>query len=206
MAALDARGRQVIEACMEANLRVPQDIAVLGVDNDELLCELCDPPLSSIHLNAEKAGYEAAALLHRMMQGEAVRRQIIVIEATHIVPRKSTDVVALGDEKISAAVEFIRLAANKPLQVSAVAAQVELSRRALELRFRKALGHTVLTEIRRVQLERVRRFLLETDLSIDRIAIECGFATGNYLGKVFRRQFKQTPQRFRLQNREVATV
>ncbi|MDD5351007.1 MAG: XylR family transcriptional regulator [Chthoniobacteraceae bacterium] len=198
MAALDARGRQVIEACMESGLRVPDEVAVIGVDNDELLCELCDPPLSSIALNAEKAGYEAAELLDRMMRGEKVTPRRISIEPTHVVARQSTEIAATGDAKIADALRFIRHEANRPLSVTDVAAHIGLSRRSLELRFRRALGHTVLTEIRRVQLERVRAFLIETDLTIGQIAAQCGFANGNYLGKIFRRECGETPQRFRL--------
>jgi len=198
MAALDARGRQVIEACIESGLRVPDEVAVIGVDNDELLCELCDPPLSSIALNAEKAGYEAAELLERLMRGEKVPPRCISIEPTHVVARQSTEIAATGDAKIADALRFIRHEANRPLSVPDVAAHIGLSRRSLELRFRRALGHTVLTEIRRVQLERVRAFLIETDLPIGQIAAQCGFANGNYLGKIFRRECGETPQRFRL--------
>jgi len=200
MAALDLRGRQVIEACMESALKVPDEVAVVGVDNDELLCELCDPPLSSVMLNSEKAGYEAAALLHRMMKGEPVKARCILIEPTHVVARQSTQISASADEKIAAALRFIRHGVNRPLRVLDVAEHIGLSRRSLELRFRNAVGHTVLTEIRRAQLERVRAFLIETDLPIREIAAQCGFANGNYLGKIFRREFRETPQQFRLRN------
>jgi len=200
MATLDSRGRQVIEACMESALKVPDEVAVVGVDNDELLCELCDPPLSSVMLNSEKAGYEAAALLHRMMKGETVKARCILIEPTHVVARQSTQISANADEKIADALRFIRLGVNRPLRVLDVAEHIGLSRRSLELRFRNAVGHTVLTEIRRAQLERVRAFLIETDLPIREIAAQCGFANGNYLGKIFRREFSETPQQFRLRN------
>lgn len=200
LAALDTRGRQVIEACMETRLRVPDEVAVIGVDNDQLLCELCDPPLSSIALNAEKAGYEAAQLLHQMMKGEPVKSRRISIEPTHVVARRSTETVATGDAKIAAALRFIRQGTDKPLQVRDVAEHIGLSRRSLELRFRRALSRTVLTEIRRVQMERVKAFLIETDFPIQKIALQCGFASGNYLGKVFRRKFDETPQSFRARN------
>jgi LacI family transcriptional regulator len=200
MASLDARGRQVIEACMENGLNVPDEVAVVGVDNDELLCELCDPPLSSVMLNSEKAGYEAAALLHQMMKGEPVKARCILIDPTHVVARQSTEIAATADAKIAAALRFIRLGVNRPLRVLDVAEHIGLSRRSLELRFRKAVGHTVLTEIRRVQMERVRAFLIETDLTVLQIAAQCGFASGNYLGKIFRREFRETPQQFRLRN------
>lgn len=201
MAALDARGRQVIEACMEVGLNVPEEVAVIGVDNDELLCDLCDPPLSSIVLNAEKAGYEAAELLDRMMRGEKVPPRQIPITPTHVVARQSTEIAATGDPKMDGALRFIRHEASRPLGVPDVAAHLGLSRRSLELRFRRALGHTVLTEIRRSQLERVRAFLIETDHSLGQIARQCGFANGNYLGKIFRREFGETPQHFRLRQK-----
>lgn len=198
MAALDARGRQVIEACMESGLRIPDEVAVIGVDNDELLCELCDPPLSSIALNSEKAGYEAAQLLERMMRGEKVPPRCISIEPTHVVARQSTEIAATDDLKIADALRFIRHEANRPLSVSDIAGHIGLSRRSLELRFRRALGHTVLTEIRRAQMERVRAFLVETDWTLKKIAARCGFANGNYLGKIFRRECGETPHSFRL--------
>jgi len=200
MAALDARGRQVIEACMESGLRVPDEVAVIGVDNDALLCELCDPPLSSVMLNAEKAGYEAAALLHQMMQGKKVNPRCIMIEPTHVVARQSTEVASANDAKIAAALRFIQLGVGHPLRVLDVAEHIGLSRRSLELRFRRALGYTVLKAIRQAQLERVRAFLIETDLPIHQIAAQCGFANGNYLGKIFRHEFQETPQQFRLRN------
>ncbi|HBF32969.1 TPA: XylR family transcriptional regulator, partial [Candidatus Sumerlaeota bacterium] len=198
---LDARGRQVIEACMEAGLSVPDEVAVISLDNDELLCELCDPPLSSIALNAERAGYEAAELLDRMMRGEKVPPRGITIEPTHVVARQSTEIAATDDRKIADALRFIRHEANRPLGIPDVAEHIGLSRRSLELRFRRALGHTVLTEIRRAQLERVRAFLIETDWAIGKIATQCGFSNGNYLGKIFRKEFGQTPQGFRLRQK-----
>ncbi|MEI6561528.1 MAG: XylR family transcriptional regulator [Verrucomicrobiota bacterium] len=200
LGALDARARQVIEACMESGLRVPDEVAVIGVDNDALLCELCDPPLSSVMLNAEKAGYEAAALLHEMMLGKKVKPRCIMIEPTHVVARQSTEVASTNDAKIAAALRFIQLGASRPLRVLDVAEHIGLSRRSLELRFRRALGYTVLKAIRQAQLERVRAFLIETDLPIQQIAAQCGFANGNYLGKIFRRECKETPQQFRLRN------
>lgn len=200
LAALDARGRQVIEACMEGGLRVPEEVAVLGVDNDELLCDLCDPPLSSIALNAEKAGYEAAEILHRMMLGEQVPPCRILIEPSHVVARQSTDIAATEDEKIATALRFIRHTTGRPLSVPEVAAQVGLSRRSLELRFRRMLGHTVLTEIQRSQMERARNLLLETDWTLEKIADQCGFSNGNYLGKSFRRAHGETPRRFRMRH------
>ncbi|XHR27922.1 MAG: XylR family transcriptional regulator [Chthoniobacteraceae bacterium] len=201
MAALDARGRQVIEACMEAGLSVPDEVAVIGVDNDELLCELCDPPLSSVALNAEKAGYEAAELLEAMMRGQKAPPRQILIEPTHVVARQSTEIAATDDRKIADALRFIRHEANRPLGIPDVAEHIGLSRRSLELRFRRALGHTVLTEIRRSQLERVRAFLIETDWPIGKIAQHCGFSNGNYLGKIFRKEFEETPQSFRLRQK-----
>lgn len=200
MATLDARGRQVIEACMESGLQVPQDVAVISVDNDELLCELCDPPLSSIALNSERAGYEAAELLHRMMKGEPVKPRRILIQPTHVVPRQSTDTSVAMDEKVAAAVQYIRQHANAPVQVTDVAGHVALSRRSLELRFKRALGRTVLTEILQARLEKVRAFLVETYLPLQQIAERCGFSNGNYLGKIFLRKFGETPQSFRLRN------
>lgn len=104
----DIRGQQVLEACRRLGVLVPDEVAIVGVHNDELLCDLCDPPLSSVIPNAHRAGYEAAALLQRMIEGEKISQQVIFLEPVGIATRQSTDVVALADPKISQAVRFIR--------------------------------------------------------------------------------------------------
>ncbi len=197
MACNDDRGREVLEACRDAGLRVPEEIAVVGVDNDELLCELADPPLSSVALNAEAGGYRAAALLDRMMRGQSRTPQRLLVEALHVVTRRSTDIVALDDPEVAAALHFIQDHANEPIAVSDIVEEVLISRRALELRFRKATGRTILAEIRRVRLERASRLLVETEHPISRVAEASGFGRASYLAQAFRQAFGATPARYR---------
>jgi LacI family transcriptional regulator len=197
MACDDDRGREVLEACRDAGLRVPEEVAVVGVDNDELLCELADPPLSSVALNAEAGGYRAAALLDRMMRGRSRKPRRLLVEPLHVVARRSTDIVTLDDPEVAAALHFIQDHATEPIAVSDIVEEVMISRRALELRFRRAIGRTLHAEIRRVRLERASRLLLETDLPISRVAEASGFGRASYLAQAFRQAYGSTPARYR---------
>jgi LacI family transcriptional regulator len=197
MACDDDRGREVLEACRDAGLRVPEEVAVVGVDDDELLCELADPPLSSVALNAEAGGYRAAALLDRMMRGQPCGPRRLLVEPTHVVARRSTDIVALDDPEVAAAVHFIQDHATEPIGVSDVVDAVMISRRALELRFRRVIGRTLHAEIHRVRLERAGRLLVETDLPVARVAEAAGFGRASYLAQAFRQAFGATPARYR---------
>ncbi|NQU21788.1 MAG: substrate-binding domain-containing protein [Candidatus Nealsonbacteria bacterium] len=201
MACNDDRGREVLEACRAANMQVPEEIAVIGVDNDSLLCDLSDPPLSSVALNAERGGFEAAALLDRLMRGEIEDPRQIVVEPLHVVTRHSTDVIALDDREVAKALRLIRAGANRPIQVDDVVATVGLSRRTLEIRFQRALGRSIHAEIQRVRLERAKRLLLETELPIPKIAEVSGFATASYFAQAFRQEFDTTPARYRREHR-----
>lgn len=201
MACNDDRGRQVLEACQAAGLRVPDDVAVVGMDDDELLCELAGPPLSSVALNAERAGYEAAELLDGLMSGRVKQPRRIVVEPLWVTTRQSTDVLALADREVAAALRFIREQADRPIQVRDVVREVGRSRRSLEIRFRRAIGRSVHAEIQRVHLERAKRFLVETDLPTPTIAEASGFGSASYLGMVFRRRLGMTPSQYRTRAR-----
>ena len=198
MACNDDRGHYVIEACQIAELRVPDDVAVIGVDNDELICDLTAPPMSSIALSHETAGYRAAQLLDAMMAGKKVDSKIIIpLEASHVVVRQSTDVLAIEDPELASAVRFIRLHSNEAIQVSDVVDNVTVSRRVLERRFRRVFKRSVHDEIRRVRVERVARMLLETDLSISQIALDLGYPSDKHVARYFRKEKGMTPQQYR---------
>lgn len=198
MACYDIRGRHVLDACRRVGLAVPDQVAVVGVDNDEFLCDLTDPPLSSIAPDTRRTGYEAAALLDRLMSGrERQRGQAIFVEPLGVVSRRSTDVLALGDADVSAAVRFIREHACDGIAVKDLLDEVPLSRRVLEGRFRKLLGRTPHDEIARVRLERVRRLLRETRLPLADIARRSGFRNAEYLATAFRREFGTSPNSYR---------
>lgn len=195
----DLRGQHVLDACQRAGLSVPEEVAVIGVDDDQLLCELCDPPLSSVVPNPERIGYEAAALLDRLMAGENLSQMHWLIEPLGVTTRQSTDVLAIDDPDIAQAVRYIRENACRGAGVGDVLAQVPLSRTILERRFRKYLGRSPQAEIRAVQLKRVKQLLAETDLRLERIADLAGYEHPEYLSVVFKRETGQTPGQYRRQ-------
>jgi len=199
LACNDMRGQHVLDACQRVNLGVPEEVAVIGVDDDVLLCELCDPPLSSIIPNAERVGYEAAALLDRLMAGEKPQHKEWRIEPLGVTTRQSTDVLAIDDPHIAAAVRYIREHACDGATVQDVLQHVPMSRTILERRFRKYLGRSPQGEIRAVQLKRVKQLLAETDLRLDRIAELAGYEHPEYLSVVFKRETSQTPGTYRRQ-------
>lgn len=198
----DDRGRQVLEACRAAALAVPDDVAVVGVDNDELLCELSDPPLSSVALDTERAGYEAAALLDGLMAGRITEPRRILVQPTGVVTRRSTDVVATQDRQVAAALRFLRDSAAKPIDVADVVQHVGTSRRTLEIRFRRSLGRSLNEELQQARLERAKRLLAETNLPVARVAEASGFGSSSYLIRLFRRRLGVSPTEFRARVRQ----
>jgi LacI family transcriptional regulator len=195
-ACYDNRGQQVLEACRRARLAVPEQVAVLGVDNDEVLCALSPPPLSSVTLNPRRVGWEAAALLASLMSGKKSRAEEHLIPPVDIATRQSTDILAVHDPKIASALRYIREHACAGIGVGDVLRHCPMARRALENRFGRLLGRTPGEEILRVQLNRVKELLIGTKLPIWEIAGRTGFGP-EYLSVVFQRQFNTTPSRFR---------
>jgi len=201
MACNDIRGQQVLNACRAIGLAVPDEIAVIGVDNDEVLCDLSDPPLTSVVPNTERIGYEAAALLDRMMAGARAPKRPIFIEPAGIVTRRSTEVLAIEDRHIAAAVRFIREHASEGIDVSDVLRAVPLSRSTLERRFARTLGRSPKDEILRVRLNRAKQLLAQTDFSLAMVAEKVGFEHTEYLSVIFKKKTGLTPGQFRTQSR-----
>jgi LacI family transcriptional regulator len=195
----DDRALQVIEACKQANCAVPDDVAVLGVDNDVLVCDLADPPISSIALNTEGAGYEAARLLDSLMQGEKMTGQILPVRPTHIVTRMSTDMLAVADAEVTAALRFIRRKPNRLLQVGDVVEATNVSRRVLEKRFKAVLRRSVHQEIRRVRVHSIIQLLVGTDMSIADVAAHCGFDGVAHIARYFREETGVSLREYRKQ-------
>ena len=197
MAATDKRARQVLEACRTLELRVPEQVAVLGVDNDEMLCQLATPPLSSVKNGARQAGYEAARLLDKMISGESVSTCRYAIPPEGVFCRASTDVLAIEDREMAAVVRYVRDHASDGIKSQDVVAFSGVSRPTLESRFEAVLGHSIHTEIRNVQLRRVKELIQSSDLPLKSIARLGGFKSIQYLTYFFRKATGQTPAEYR---------
>jgi LacI family transcriptional regulator len=176
-------------------------VAVIGVDNDRRLCELCDPPLSSVIPNSLKTGFEAAALLDRLMAGHRPSKPMRLISPLGVRTRQSTDVLAIEDPEIVQAMQFIRANAFTGINVCDVLREIPVSRRVLESRFQKLTGRTPHEEILRLRIERACQLLIETDLPLTSIATAAGFRHAEYLSVAFKRSVGQTPGAFRRQHR-----
>lgn len=193
----DDRARHVILACKVAGLLVPYQVAVIGADNDELVCELTTPPLTSIALNTEGGGFEAARLLDKLMAGEIKKPQTIIVRPTHIVTRLSTDILAIDDTEVGKAIRYIRSRAREKVWVSDVANSVAISRRELERRFRRIIGRSIHSEIRRIRVEEIAAMLSETNLSISHIAINLGFSGIEHIARYFKKEKGVAPLIYR---------
>lgn len=199
MACNDARGRQVLNCCREVDVAVPDEVAVIGVDKDEIFCELSDLPLSSVILNTQQIGFEAAALLARLMAGESNGLPSIVVKPVGVLARQSTDVLAIDDRKIALALGYIREHACDGLDVEDLLKAVPLSRSVLERRFSQLLGRSPKGEILRVRLDRVCSLLVESDLSLAEVAGKAGFDHPEYMSRLFKSKMGITPGEFRKQ-------
>lgn len=196
-ACYDARGQQVLDACQRAGLSVPEQVAVVGVDNDELLCELSPPPLSSVILDTRRTGWEAAELLDAMMRGKAPDTDIIRIPPLGVCTRQSTDTHAVDDPRIAKALQFMRENAFKGVSVTDVLQKCPMSRRVLEQRMQELLGRSPREEILRLQIQRAKDLLAGTDLNLDEIAERSGFRSAQYLSVAFKREVDLPPSEYR---------
>jgi LacI family transcriptional regulator len=193
MIASDQLGPHTLEACRRAGVLVPDDVGVIGVDNDGPLCEVSDPPLSSIWPDHRRVGYEAARLLAQLMGAGGRPPGPLLLPPRGVVPRKSTDALAVDDRSVAQALRFIREHGCEAIEVDDVVRRVPLSRSVLQRRFRTLLGRSVHDEIVRVRLARARELLQQTDLPLAEIAERAGFRHQEYMGAVFRRRLRQTP-------------
>ena len=205
MACNDVRARHVLEACRSCGLRVPHDVAVLGVDNDEMICELTSPPLSSIDQSARRIGYEAAAALDRLMQADrrSKRRspsappRPVVIPPIGVIARASTDTTATRDEAVLVALDHLRRNPWRRPDVAAIAAEACVSRSTLENRFRTVIGRSLHEEFVRLRLAGLRRLITDTDLPLKAVAIRAGFPSVQYMTTFLHRHTGLTPARLR---------
>ena len=200
MACTDDRARDLVEACEIAGLDVPEDVAILGVDNDPLVCDLAGVAISSVALNTEQAGFEAAALLDRLMTGRREKNPHITVSAAHVEARRSTDILAIEDRGVAKAVHYINTHASEPLQVSEVARATGLSERQLYDRFQRALGRSVHDQINHARVARIRWLLENTAMPVLEIALSMGLPDDKHLARYFRRLQGLTPVEWRKQH------
>jgi LacI family transcriptional regulator len=196
MACNDVRAWEVLQACRALERHVPEEVAVVGADNDEVWCLLAHPPLSSVAVAAEQVGYQAAAKLERVLAGKKVHPRTVV-PPLGVVTRQSSDAVAVADRTVADALRFIREHTDRPIGIGEVLEVVPVSRRALERSFRKALGRSPAEEIRQAHLRRAQDLLATTTLSMAEVAQLSGFTGSKHLSVVFRQFTGLTPTNFR---------
>lgn len=197
LASHDKPGRDLAETCHQLGLRVPEEVAVLGVDDDEFECRLCHPSLSSVRNPGEQIGYEAAKLLDQLIAGEKPPRLRIAIPPAHVVARQSTETTAVQDSEVAGALIWIRDHLAENISVDEVAAAVGTCRRTLERRFRSAVGDSILEKIRQLRVQKAKRLLAETDMKLSAIAQQCGVGSPARLTVIFRQATGRPPSAFR---------
>lgn len=201
MVATDEFGPPVLEACRRANAAVPDDVAVVGVGNDEVLCDLASPPMSSVVPDHVGVGYEAAKLLDAMISGAARPKDPTYLPPLGVITRRSTDVLAMDDDVVATALRFIRERAASGVGVDDVVAHVPVSRSVLQRRFNDGVGRTINDQIVLTRVNLARELLVHTDLPIDTIAERAGFNHREYLSVVFKRETGDTPAAYRRRHR-----
>lgn len=201
LACYDIAGQEIVEACKIAGLAVPDSVAVIGVDNDELICNLTSPPLSSIQSDAIGTGFLAASLLDEMMAGRRVDAGLLLIAPLRVVTRQSSDLLSVSDPLVAKALQLIRDHTDDGIAVTTVQRAVGLSRRSLDYRFVSALGRTVHEEITRVRMERLADLLIDTNWTLARMAERLNFSHSEYMGVAFKKYAGKSPGEYRRANR-----
>ena len=188
LACNDDRGQHILEVCKRLEFKIPEDVAVVGVDNDPMICDIGDPPLTSIALNVVQAGYQAAKLLEQMIDNRTIVPQKINVSPTHVVQRQSTDLLAVNDPDVVAAIRYIRENAKNKILVNDVVKVTRVSRRALEQRFREIIHRSIYDEIRQVRVELISKLLIETDFPISHISSLFNFTDVEHISRYFKKE------------------
>ena len=198
-------GPNITSRCLENNLRVPEDVAFISAINDHAYCERHSPKTSSVDVNLEKIGYEAARMLHRQMKGEVLEENRIFIPLTGVVARESTDTFAIDDKNVKMAMRFIANNINEHIDVSDIVEAVPISRRTLELRFSSTIGHSIKDEINRLRVISLKRLLLESDMNLNQLSQQSGFSTAKHMTRVFQKCTGMSPKEYRdaIENNEL---
>ena len=198
LASSDLRASMVLEACQRLRLRVPTDVSVMGVDNDPMVCDFCDPPLTSISRNDYQVGYEAAALLDQMMEGNPAPEKPVRIPPAGVVERRSSDTVAVEDPLVAEAIQYMRQHVGEHFGVEELLEQLPLSRRSLEYRFRSSLGRSPYDYLNQIRVDKAKRLLSDPHRSsLTKIAMDCGFGDLRRFRIVFQRLVSANPAEYR---------
>ncbi|TDQ57727.1 AraC family transcriptional regulator [Mesocricetibacter intestinalis] len=200
IAVTDARARHLLQACEYLKIPVPDQLCVIGIDNEELIRYLSRVSLSSVAQGTRQIGYQAAKTLHRLLSGQAVAQQLQLIPPLKVVQRRSTDYLSLTDPFVIQAMHYIRHHATQGIKVEQVLDHLMVSRSNLELRFKRELGKTIHQAIHEEKLSRAKHMLCSTDIPIQEIAEICGYPSLQYFYAVFRKDYRQTPKEFRERN------
>ncbi len=193
----DDMGCWVLKACSECGLDVPAQVAVVGVDNFELLCEFTVPPLTSVAQSSFRIGFEAARMLDQLMAGKTPSRDPLYVRPFGVVARQSTDVFAVDDEDVAEALRFIRNHADESIGIADILKRIPVSRRSLEIRFKNAVGHSVEQEIINIRMTRAKQLLSETALPITKIALNSGYQSSTGFSVAFRKETGMSPREYR---------
>lgn len=197
MACDDNQGHNITELCKQCNIKIPEEVAVLGVDNDEAICTLSAPPLSSISQAVEKGGYDVAALIDSLMNNPDQEYHDIIVEPTSVITRQSTDIYATSDSYISIILKYIHQNADKKMNVKDLTKLVPLSRRLLEVRFKQVTGQPIYSYLLNLRIERFAQKLLESDIPIVEIAMNIGFMDYKNISRQFKNIKGHTPSEYR---------
>jgi LacI family transcriptional regulator len=193
----DLEAVNVLDACLTAGIEVPEKVAILGVDNNPAICESVRVRLSSVNHDLEGLGYAGAGLLDRLMRGEKAPKQPILIPPRGITERRSTDALAIGNDGVRKALEFLRTNYPRLIGPAEAADQAGVPRSHLESEFRRLFHHSMRAELARIRLQRAKEYLLETELPVADVAARTGFNTAQYFNNVFRRATGLTPLNYR---------
>lgn len=197
MACNDVRGQQVINACRRGGIAVPEQAAVIGVDNDEVVCGLSDPPLTSVAPDTRRIGYQAAALLDRLMHGQKLRRNDFYVAPLGIVTRRSTDTLVIPHAGAMQALSFLRRHYQEPITLKNVAAELPVTLRSIQDIFKAHVGRSLHGELHRLRVRRAQELMLDFSHKLESIAAACGFSSSSHFRRTFLRETGKTPQEYR---------
>lgn len=197
----DIRAQRILQLFKDEGIRVPEDVAVLGVDDDDIMCRMCPPPLSSIRTHPRRIGFECARVLDRLLRGETIDERRVRVPPLGIVERQSTDVYAVEDRELADMLKWVQEHIAEGINVDSLITRFGQTRRGLEKRFMRNLGRTPLTEIRRARLDLTRKLLVDTNLPMPQVASRAGFADAKTMGMIFRKFEHTTPTAYRRERR-----